>query len=76
MQACDRLDDEVHEIRRKNMCQLTIPHGVLGRATVDNLREHITCTYCILLPFHSRLIVSFVAFIVSLIHCNTVSHVA
>ena len=24
------------------------------------------------LPFHSRLIVSFVAFIVSLIHCNTI----
>ena len=35
------------------------------------MREHITRTYCILLPFHSRLIVSFVAFIVSLIHCNT-----
>ena len=25
MQACDRLDDEVHEIHRKNMRQLTIP---------------------------------------------------
>ena len=27
MQACDRLDDEVHEIRRKNMRQLTIPQS-------------------------------------------------
>ena len=27
MQACDWLDDEVHEIRRKNMRQLTIPQS-------------------------------------------------
>ena len=27
VQACDRLDDEVHEIRRKNMRQLTIPQS-------------------------------------------------
>ena len=27
MQACDRLDDEVHEICRKNMRQLTIPQS-------------------------------------------------
>ena len=27
MQACDRLDDKVHEIRRKNMRQLTIPQS-------------------------------------------------
>ena len=27
MQACDRIDDDVHEIRRKNMRQLTIPQS-------------------------------------------------
>ena len=27
MQACDRLEDEMHEIRRKNMRQLTIPQS-------------------------------------------------
>ena len=27
MQACDRIDDDVHEIRTKNMRQLTIPQS-------------------------------------------------